>query len=481
MATIDEIGKRAGEAARSLGAELTTTMRATRAGVDVLDMSERQRSHRTRSVVIAACAAVAVIVAGVLVVESSGGDSQGIEPIAPPDSTAAPTSPSSTAEPSSTTQPSQATTTTMSQEDTDALTLTRPIIELAECNKPWARPAISSVVIDNPFAKSSSKPIAFQVIGSPSGSLLEPFAMVLRLFADQRITAGANSDQEVNGLPARIFSPPVADGYASVDWVLPDGSEGYLRTRTMGKDQLVSLAESLIPRDANAPIPGFDLGPGTTAALSILDENNGGFATGAAVRAGCTLPSGANLNAIVTQARPLANAWLILERPHDAPVALNNLPSGKLLIVSSPQSYNTAQAVADAVGTVQQATPHEWDQMIYQPRDRELALFPSDQTLTDALHHSNFASSDDIPGTVELLLRQELGDTDGTLDIRADDFPGYYEWVFTIPTANQPYIARRWSVGYDVNGLGGFKISAVNTGVLCPNGTTQPVDATCEP
>jgi hypothetical protein len=473
MATIDEIGRRAGEAARSLGVELATTMRTPRAAFEVSDRAERPlRRHRTRSLAIAACAVAAVIVASVLTVNSLGSDSQGIEPVAPPDATAAPTFPSSTVGPSST---------TTSQEETDALALTRPVIGLAECAKPWARPTVSGGVINNPFAMSSSKPIAFQVFGSASGSLSEPFAMVLRLFADQRLTASANTGQEVNSLPARIFSPPVADGYASVDWVLPDGSEGYLRTRTMGRDQLVSLAESLIPRDDSADIPGFDLGPGTTTALSILDENNGGFATGPAVRSGCTLPSGATLDAIVTQARPLADAWRILERPHNAPVALESLPSNRLLIVSSPQTYNTAQAVADALESVRQATPHEWDQMIYQPRDRELSFLPSDQTLTDALHDSNFASSDDIPGTVELLLRHELGDTDGTLDIRADNFSGYYEWVFTIPVANQQYIARRWSVDYDVNGLGGFKISETHTGILCPNGTVQPDDALCGP
>jgi hypothetical protein len=481
MATVDEIGRRAGEAARSLAAELARTPHTARAAVEVSERSEWSvRRHRTRSVMIAACAAAAVIVASVLTVNSLGSGSQGIEPVAPPDSSA----PSSTVGPSTTSTTkttSEATGTTMSQGETDALALTRPIIGLAECAKPWARPAVSDVVIDNPFAMSSSKPIAFQVIGSRSGSLLEPFAMVLRRFADQRITAAANTGQEVNGLPAQIFSLPVADGYASVDWVLPDGSEGYLRTRTMGRDQLVSIAESLIPRSASADIPGFDLGPATTSELSILDENIGGFATGPAVRSGCNLPSGATLDAFVTQARPLANAWRILERPHNAPVELENLPSNRLLIVSSPQTYNTAQVVADALESVRQATPHEWDQMIYQPRDLELSFLPSDQTLTDALHDSNFANSDAIPGTVELLLRHELGDTDGTLDIRADNFFPYYEWVFTIPTANQQYIARRWSVQYDVNGFGGFKISEAHTGILCSNGTLQPDDAICGP
>ncbi|MCU1367482.1 MAG: hypothetical protein JWN39_3121, partial [Ilumatobacteraceae bacterium] len=152
-----------------------------------------------------------------------------------------------------------------------------------------------------------------------------------------------------------------------------------------------------------------------------------------------------------------------------------------LLVVGTPALRDGAGTVAAALASVRQATPAEWSAMLYHPRDRDLHGLPLDQGLTDALHDATFASVADIPATVELLIRQELGDSDGSLDIQIEGFDPYYEWSFTVPVSGQPFIARQWSVEYDVNGRGGFLIHEVHTALRCGDGSLVPRDGTCAP
>ncbi|MCU1397385.1 MAG: hypothetical protein JWN62_494 [Acidimicrobiales bacterium] len=499
--TVDEIGTRAGQAARVLGGEMAASMSVPDFGGTALGGAGGP-VRRSRSVVSAACAAAAALVLGIVVVRAVDRDGRRIEPITPavptaatpgpmptstsptitvPAATAAPTTTATAAVTSTSVSSTSISSTSVLDQPPTVATLTRPVIDIPGCTRTWARSAESDGLIDRPFAKRSSKPIAFQVIGAVDGSLTEPFAMAERIFADQWITADSMAIQQINGRAAYIYSPPQQDGYASVDWVLPDGSEGYLRTRTLGEAQLVLLATSLIPRPTDAVVPGFDLGPTSSVTLAILDENDGPFFAGPMTRSACALASGVSVDVEVLRTRPLVSAWWILARAHNEPVAMRDLGPDALLVVGTPKLNDGIATVAAALASVRQATSVEWSAMLHHPRDRDLIGLPQDQRLTAALQDASFASAADIPATVELLIRDELGDTDGAVDIEVDDFGGYYEWAFTVPVTGEPFIARQWSVDYDGNGRGGYVIRQVLTALRCGDGSLVPRDGTCAP
>ena len=120
-----------------------------------------------------------------------------------------------------------------------------------------------------------------QVIGDPVGGPTAPFALLQR-YPDQGIVRLGpvvtinNWDVSVN-----VYD----NGNGDARWALPDGGMGYLRSRGLDRDALIAIISSLTPRDASAPIPGFDYSPDSTvpSTLQLLVEhlNTGVFGRGA--------------------------------------------------------------------------------------------------------------------------------------------------------------------------------------------------------
>jgi hypothetical protein len=486
MTTVDDIGERAGQAARDIGAELAATLDTFAAPTASLSAPVRARMAK-RWVLLASAAAI--IAALVVFVRVGGHESQQIRPGTPtmPSPTAPtvdPTVVATTVPQTSTTGADESATSTPAntadgERATDTF-LSRPVIDLPGCARTWARTSAGGDVIDRPFARSSSKPIAYQVIGSPDGSLAEPFAIVERFFAEQRITPDAKTNSEVNGLPALLVTgrgQPQAN--RSLSWLLPDGSDVYLRTQSLTVEQMLLVATVLQPRSADAPVPGFDLPAESATGLAIVDESYGPFTTGPSASSGCEsggFPDTAYVTAM--QSRPLVEALWILDRPAIAPIAVRELGSGQLLLVRGPY-YDTTGFAQAALETVREATDAEWGGMVYHPRDRELEqpAFPSDQQLADALDGMTFTSPADIPGVVIPILRAHASDGIGAPAVFADEFSGYYEWVFTMPVDGQPFIARQWSVTYDGDGVSlthGYHVTGVHVGIKCGDGSVHP-------
>jgi hypothetical protein len=117
--------------------------------------------------------------------------------------------------------------------------------------------------------KATSFPI--QIIGDPVGGPTAPFALLQR-YPDQGdlghgpIVTINNWDVSLN-----VYN----NGNGDARWALPDGGQGYLRSRGLDREALVAIISSLTAREAGAAIPGFDYAPGPAvpSTLQLLVEH----------------------------------------------------------------------------------------------------------------------------------------------------------------------------------------------------------------
>ena len=117
--------------------------------------------------------------------------------------------------------------------------------------------------------KAASFPI--QIIGDPIGGPTAPFALLQR-YTDQ-VGPGQGPTITINDwdVALHVFN----NGNGDARWAMPDGGQGYLRSRGLDRDSLVGIIAALTARDRNAAIPGFDYTPGPSVprTLQLLVEH----------------------------------------------------------------------------------------------------------------------------------------------------------------------------------------------------------------
>jgi hypothetical protein len=237
---------------------------------------------------------------------------------------------------------------------TATIPLTRPLIELDECQSTWAR-QLPAGMLDNLFARRSSAPYSIQVFGDPANPYGAPFAVVERFFADQRLTGS-----EYRAPPGRtIFNH--RSGRSSAEWLLADGSEAYLNTRDLPDETVVALAAALQPRPADAWIPGFDL-PVPPARLELLDEAVSAIDMPERALSGCVVGSRLAVTVLVVGGRPLARFAALIDRPSPLPLA-RQLDDGRTMIAAG----NPGTDPGRALDAVRQATQAEWAALLAAP------------------------------------------------------------------------------------------------------------------
>ena len=247
----------------------------------------RDYEHSRRSVLVAAILLVALAVGALAVVQSRRVDRAPADSVTPATVTTQPVASSTTVVSDS----SLATTRTIVPEPT--LTpgmgnLVRPSVAPSLC-APLAATGdgdeIGSTFDLHLFAwptKATSFPI--QIIGDPVGGPTAPFALLQR-FPDQG-DLGHGSIVTINNwdVALNVFD----NGNGDARWALPDGGQGYLRSRGLDRDALIAIISSLTPREASAPIPGFDYSPAPTVSstLQLLVEhlNTGVYGRGATLQ-----------------------------------------------------------------------------------------------------------------------------------------------------------------------------------------------------
>lgn len=261
-------------------------------------------------------------------------------PTSAPTSSAAPDSiPSETASPSSTgiTEPV----------DTE---LTRPIVDLDGC-----RPTSVDqrrLTVDGVYAWARQQGLAVQLYVPAGGSVDMSFAVAVRISDSPRFDP-ASANTGVAGLPARRTFATATRG--EILWQLPDGTEAYVRTSTMGEDELLEFARSLVPRPITAAIPAFDA---SGSDYELVDEDVTPYVIDEIVDSTCELPSGAWIRATILDARPIAQALFLTDRP-DGPTVSRLLPDGRLLTVSARPDVGV-DIVDAALDSVREATVAEW-------------------------------------------------------------------------------------------------------------------------
>jgi uncharacterized protein YoaH (UPF0181 family) len=231
--------------------------------------------------------------------------------------------------------------------------LLRPVLNIAGCQPSSAS---QGHVEHQLFARRSSKPVPVQIVADTSRSMNDAYVVVERFFADTRaVDVGSNAD--VNGAKAQVFTAEYGQG--SVTWLLPDGSEAYVRSRGFDADQLLTIARALTPRPADAAIAGFDISPDASSTLRIVAESADGVA-GDYVGSACTFDDGTQarvsvLTGDLTFQYGTAMDWLPLPtiaRRGDSLVSVTVLPG------------HDGQA---ALESVTNASVEEWSRLLAAP------------------------------------------------------------------------------------------------------------------
>lgn len=202
-----------------------------------------------------------------------------------------------------------------------------------------------------------------QVIGNPDGGPTEPFALVQRYPDRNDLRLGqtvAINDWQV-ALDVRPNNHGVVTGDAR--WDLPDGGQGYIRSRGIDRDTLVAIISSLTTRDANAAIPGFDFAqvPAVPPTLQLVAEhlNTDVFGRGATLQ--CVVPA-TNFNYRIStlDGDAVFQYALVIDRPVPLQVAYKQ---GTLVVIEGNEDP-TAPTVDDVVN----ADAATWNDLLANPR-----------------------------------------------------------------------------------------------------------------
>lgn len=120
------------------------------------------------------------------------------------------------------------------------------------------------------FARPSSLPIPIQIIGQEVDGPAKPFAVLERFFDSDRDPWGREDPVNIGGND--IYLNNHLNGNGEAVWNLPDGSQGYLRSRGMSRDELLEILSALTPRPADANVPGFDYNNSEPGAPQLVVE-----------------------------------------------------------------------------------------------------------------------------------------------------------------------------------------------------------------
>jgi hypothetical protein len=187
-----------------------------------------------------------------------------------------------------------------------------------------------------------------QVLADPARGAAGPYAIVERFFANTR-GYGAGSPIDINGRRAMVYVGVYGQG--AVEWTLPDGSEGYIRTRGFGRAGLVALARALRPRPVQSPVAGFDLATHAPYRLAIVGETAGPV-EGDILSSTCTRPDGSALTVTALRGNPVFQYGSALDA---LPLPVVGQRDDAVVVVVGPNAAATA-----ALETIRNATPQQW-------------------------------------------------------------------------------------------------------------------------
>jgi hypothetical protein len=210
---------------------------------------------------------------------------------------------------------------------------------------------------------TSAPSFPIQIVGDPNGGPTAPFALVQR-YPDQT-DSGVRPTIRINDWDVALQVGPNDHGVITGDarWKLADGGEGYVRSRGIDRDTLISIIASLTPRDAGAPIPGFEYSPppslGPALQLIVEHLNTGVYGRSATLQ--CQVVASNLLYRITTlDGDPVFQYALVIDRP--VPLELG-YQQGTLVVIEGVED-STAPTVAEVFNT----DVDTWNDLLANPR-----------------------------------------------------------------------------------------------------------------
>ena len=208
------------------------------------------------------------------------------------------------------------------------------------------------------FARPTAGPFSIQIIGDPAAGPAGPFALVQR-YADQ-LNRPQRQTTDVNGwkVGVNVFD----NGNGAAVWNLPDGGQGYVRSRGLDRDTLVGIVASLTTRDSGAAIPGFDYLPDPTAspALQLLAEHLNTDVQGSVAVFECQVVATSYIYRIAAlDGDPVFQYAGVIDRPVPLEVGVQE----GIVVVIQGTNDPTAPTIHDIVN----ADPDAWRRLLANP------------------------------------------------------------------------------------------------------------------
>jgi hypothetical protein len=200
---------------------------------------------------------------------------------------------------------------------------------------------------------ASSFPI--QIIGDPASGPTGPFALLQRY--PEQVALSQRSTIAINDWNVALTVGENGNGTAV--WNLPDGSQGYLRSRGLDRDALIGIISSLTPRDPSAAIPGFDYAPVSSKLQLVVEHlNTHVFGRGATYQ--CHVAATDFVYRISSlDGDPVFQYSLVIDRPVPLEVGYQQ---GTLVVIEG-NNDPTAPRVSDVFN----ADPQTWSDLLDHP------------------------------------------------------------------------------------------------------------------
>ena len=225
----------------------------------------------------------------------------------------------------------------------DDATAIAPFVDADVCttSSSTARSSASTDLV--PFAGSAVPPISIQVIGSPPpAGAAEPFAVILRYSPAPR---GVGADTRRIG-DWDVALATGANGNGEARWNLPDGTQGYVRSRGLDETALVDIVERLSARNLGAGVPGFGVDDRAAPSGLRLVVDSTATVDASIGQAICVVPATGSRYTITTLD---GDAVFVFLGVIDRPVPLEVGVVGDDVVVIDGPDEPTAPTVADVV------------------------------------------------------------------------------------------------------------------------------------
>lgn len=238
------------------------------------------------------------------------------------------------------------------------MAISRPYLDPSICTATaaWETRFVDHTV-DHLFWIRTEEPISLQVVGDPALGTAGPFAMLLRY----PVQLGEVAQRElttISGWTVGVIMSPNGNGDAL--WDLPDGGQGYLRSRDLTLEEIVGVIASLESRPSDAAIPGFDVA--ASAALPLLAEhmNSGIDARGAVFTCQTNDEPPREYRVDAWDGEPVLEFLSILDRAR--PIDAGNI-DGTTIVIAGGFASETSPHIAQ----VTNADQITWDALLQQP------------------------------------------------------------------------------------------------------------------